>query len=250
MLGEIVRLVRLNSATKEYLKPEYADFFPAAHRIMWKKKLEHGDIGLGNLMYRRQGEEVLGVLIDWDLATMRGEEEDEVFGGGTQRTGTTPFIALELVTSKPPRRKYRHDAESMGWTLRFGCLDLNHPDNTPLIKLWLDPKLTANTRNGSLFLEAGKYKIRPGFEELFQISGAFLSKLLSSPAGLSSDSHFPPTGSRSHSGSASDLLELSVKSIWSAPQQDKQTGPDEEEAWDIFWQTLVSILDKKVGSLV
>lgn len=217
-----------------YYRGAPPNFVPIAHRVMWKEHLEHGDLSLDNLMYRRKNGKILGVLIDWDLATMRGAE-DEVFGGGTRRTGTAPFVSLDLITSKPSRRKYRHDAESLGWTLRFGCIDLNHRDNIPLIKGWLDPKSTKSVREDSLSRgEDEKYKLQKGFQELFKLSGAFLLKL-SPKASTSflSDPHTPAL-----TGNIYDLFGRSVKPGWRAPQLDEPVELNEEKVWELCEQTL------------
>ena len=58
-----------------------------------------------------------GVLNDFDLATVDGESSPS----GSERTGTVPFMALDLINPKNPpgsvRHEYRHDCESFVWTL-------------------------------------------------------------------------------------------------------------------------------------
>ena len=71
-------------------------------------------------MYKAEGNNVFGVLNDFDLATV----VDGVTG--YDRTGTVPFMALELLTKAGLAGKikhiYAHDAESFIWALTWICL--------------------------------------------------------------------------------------------------------------------------------
>jgi Fungal protein kinase len=62
-----------------------------------------------------------GVLNDFDLAHVRGNERPS----GTERTGTMPFMALDLLTEDAwagkVERLYRHDCESFAWVLLWIC---------------------------------------------------------------------------------------------------------------------------------
>jgi hypothetical protein len=65
------------------------------HRKLWMAGVQHRDISLNNLMYYRADDgQVHGVLNDFDLAILRDEGEREV---GTDRTGTWPFMAIDLL---------------------------------------------------------------------------------------------------------------------------------------------------------
>jgi hypothetical protein len=61
-------------------------------------------------MYRRNesNQEILGVLNDYDLASTSTESPQS-----NRRTGTKPFIAIDLLDSPPPPHLYRHDLESL-----------------------------------------------------------------------------------------------------------------------------------------
>ena len=62
-----------------------------------------------------------GVLNDFDLAHVSGEERPS----GTERTGTMPVMALDLLTKDAwtgkVERLYRHDCESFVWVLLWIC---------------------------------------------------------------------------------------------------------------------------------
>ena len=82
--------------------------------------VEHNDISEKNLMYDRFNED-RGILNDYDLAHLSGRPRPS----GTERTGTMPFMALDLLTDDAwdgkVKRVYRHDCESFAWVLLWIC---------------------------------------------------------------------------------------------------------------------------------
>jgi len=80
------------------------------HYILWKAGIQHGDISVSNLMHRNG----TGVLNDFDLARL-----DTPGIRGFDRTGTKPFLALDLLTADAQdgkaERRYRYDLESFLW---------------------------------------------------------------------------------------------------------------------------------------
>jgi serine/threonine protein kinase len=83
--------------------------------------IQHRDISVGNMMFKRIDTEIWGNLIDWDLASLVGHETHN-----HDRTGSMPFMALELLESVAPGKApvhhtYAHDAEAVCWvTLWLG----------------------------------------------------------------------------------------------------------------------------------
>lgn len=63
-----------------------------------------------------------GVLRDFDLSRLRNKNEDSV-AQGTDRTGTVPFMALELLCrgywEGKIERVYGHDLESFAWVIIY-----------------------------------------------------------------------------------------------------------------------------------
>ena len=57
-------------------------------------------------MYYRDGGCVVGVVNDWDRATVLSASAPP----NTDRTGTIPFMALELLSNSKMVHLYRHDA--------------------------------------------------------------------------------------------------------------------------------------------
>ncbi|KAF4583340.1 hypothetical protein EYR38_002090 [Pleurotus pulmonarius] len=97
------------------------------HRWVYEEaQILHRDISVKNLMFRR-GEDgnIQGVLNDFDLATPVRELDK----GPTskQRTGTWPYLAIELLNPstwlQPPRHLYRYDLESFFWVLLTLAVD-------------------------------------------------------------------------------------------------------------------------------
>jgi hypothetical protein len=82
--------------------------------------VEHNDISASNLMYDKLNGN-RGVLNDFDLAHLKGHPRPS----GTERTGTMPFMALDLLTKAAGEGKverlYRHDCESFVWVLLWIC---------------------------------------------------------------------------------------------------------------------------------
>jgi serine/threonine protein kinase len=76
-------------------------------------KILHRDISLNNLMLRKEGDKVYGVLNDLDLAI----SADIKSTSSKQRTGTKPFMAIDLLPPDPLVHVYRHDLESMFYVL-------------------------------------------------------------------------------------------------------------------------------------
>ncbi|KAI0054854.1 hypothetical protein BV25DRAFT_1788258, partial [Artomyces pyxidatus] len=78
--------------------------------VLWKCGIQHRDPSANNLMFRRLPDETLvGVLNDWDLANIEGSAPHT----GLERTGTIPFMALELLRNEywtgNIERRYEHD---------------------------------------------------------------------------------------------------------------------------------------------
>ncbi|KAG2127931.1 uncharacterized protein EDB93DRAFT_1340893 [Suillus bovinus] len=91
------------------------------HRALWKGGVLHRDVSPSNLMgYRLRGQ-FFGVLNDYDLSSFKRNGPS-----GLERTGTVPFMAVNLLTPKAiageVEHVYAHDAESFIWVLTWICL--------------------------------------------------------------------------------------------------------------------------------
>jgi len=64
-------------------------------------------------MFKRIDDKIRGYLIDFDLASLVGCESHNL-----DRTGTIPFMAIELLQSVAPvRHTFVHDAEALCWVI-------------------------------------------------------------------------------------------------------------------------------------
>ena len=96
-----------------------ADANALGHYRLWVKGICHGDISLRNLMcdFPAGTGNPVGILNDFDLATWVGHRTTN-----NDRTGTIPFMALDLLDGGLDRRiprLYRHDLESFCWVLAY-----------------------------------------------------------------------------------------------------------------------------------
>ncbi|KAJ7883488.1 hypothetical protein B0H14DRAFT_2701921 [Mycena olivaceomarginata] len=77
----------------------------------------HRDISRNNLMYREIDGKIYGVLNDFDLSVL---QDKELRPTSKQRTGTEPYMAVDLlVTGPPPPHLYRFDLESLFYVLAY-----------------------------------------------------------------------------------------------------------------------------------
>ncbi|TFK16791.1 hypothetical protein FA15DRAFT_629214 [Coprinopsis marcescibilis] len=94
------------------------------HFLLWKIGVAHGDISFNNLMVKSlaNGNEVI-VLNDYDLAVIMAEGEISPSKKGDEITGTSTFMALDLLFSSDGSvlRHYRHDLESILWCIAWYC---------------------------------------------------------------------------------------------------------------------------------
>ncbi|KAG1893861.1 uncharacterized protein F5891DRAFT_985493 [Suillus fuscotomentosus] len=84
----------------------------SCHLTLWKEGVYHRDVSPGNLMWYWKDGKRIGVLNDYDLSSLA----DDPGPRGNERTGTVPFMALDLLTKDGQQGKvkhlYRHDLES------------------------------------------------------------------------------------------------------------------------------------------
>ncbi|THG98733.1 hypothetical protein EW026_g3510 [Hermanssonia centrifuga] len=92
--------------------------------LRYKAKILHRDISANNVMWEKQGDEVVFKLIDFDYATAVDDEgrPASTTAGSKHRTGTLPFMAYALVKDMADRHKATyepvihmlcHDVESL-----------------------------------------------------------------------------------------------------------------------------------------
>ncbi|KAG2746556.1 hypothetical protein P692DRAFT_201718315, partial [Suillus brevipes Sb2] len=81
----------------------------AGHITLWKEGVYHRDISPPNMMWYWKNGKWIGVLNDYDLSSLA----DDPYPRGNERTGTVPFMALDLLSADAQRGEvkhlYRHD---------------------------------------------------------------------------------------------------------------------------------------------
>ncbi|KAG1805973.1 uncharacterized protein BJ212DRAFT_1437720, partial [Suillus subaureus] len=91
------------------------------HLTLWKEGVYHRDVSPGNLMWYWKDGKRIGVLNDYDLSSLANDQGPR----GNERTGTVPFMALDLLSVKGQRGEvkhlYRHDLESFIWCFAWIC---------------------------------------------------------------------------------------------------------------------------------
>jgi serine/threonine protein kinase len=78
-------------------------------------KILHRDISLNNLMLRKEDGHVYAVLNDLDLAVNADVQRQS----SKHRTGTKPFMAIDLIGGESTVHMYRHDLESLFYVLAW-----------------------------------------------------------------------------------------------------------------------------------
>ena len=162
------------------------------HRWAWDEAgVLHRDVSITNIMFYRTLEGIIGVLCDWDLSDTKeaiGEEkplavdegsyeaiddtinyereeskdvseqpakdDDSKKGKARYRTGTGPFMALDLLAPGPaPVHLYRHDLESFFWVLVY-FVATHDPEQHTLgrINQWVDSNLQIVRHHKTQFL--------------------------------------------------------------------------------------------------
>ena len=103
------------SCSPSLLSHAYADL---VHRWLYEEVgILHRDPSMSNIMYRRVGKKVYGVLTDFDLSSWRADLTSDYTKTSQQRTGTPPFMAYGLLRGSDPLHLYRHDVESLFYVM-------------------------------------------------------------------------------------------------------------------------------------
>ncbi|KAF5364524.1 hypothetical protein D9757_011323 [Collybiopsis confluens] len=96
-------------------------------------RILHRDLSMGNILFRRVGGKVYGVLNDFDLSSflpLRDEPSSQ------WRTGTKPYMAYDLLTNWREGPLYRHDLESLFYIMLILCCHYESPDKALPFKDW------------------------------------------------------------------------------------------------------------------
>lgn len=88
------------------------------HKLLWRVGIAHGDVSFFNIMLSIDRKRA--ILIDFDLAAVMKPGATSPSQSGFERTGTMPFMAIDVLTSwdgPGPLRVYPHDLEAIIWCI-------------------------------------------------------------------------------------------------------------------------------------
>ncbi|KAJ3543042.1 hypothetical protein NMY22_g3277 [Coprinellus aureogranulatus] len=160
------------------------------HYLAYKiGKTLHRDVSEHNLMVAVSADgSTVGILNDWDMSKRVGEEDDGITAA-KHRTGTPPFMAMDLLAGKKSPHYLRHDLEAFFWILVWAVVHYNLTDGTrddevhPLLKKMVDTPeenglwKSASMTLSSTFVDDLTAAAKPEFEELCESDG-WVHKLL------------------------------------------------------------------------
>ena len=122
-----------------------------------KDGIKHRDISISNLMCRRlEDGSVQGVLNDWDVASTSHTESDSEHTN--MRTGTMPFMSIDLHEDPPPVHMERFEYESLFYVLYWICLSYSDGKLLPVEKMHVASKFWPRWNSDNL-REARSYKV-------------------------------------------------------------------------------------------
>ena len=113
----------------------------------------HRDLSINNLMCNKKPTGHIGILSDWDLASLIDELNAVIPSNAKHRTGTIPFMSISLLNGNPPH-KYCHDLESFFYILIWAAVHFDFRK-----KQCLSPAPTFKKWNNSDLLEAAQPKV-------------------------------------------------------------------------------------------
>ncbi|KAF7334854.1 Other 1 protein kinase [Mycena sanguinolenta] len=186
VLEELFPITALTSA--EDLGQAFYGIFLCYRWLYETVGIMHRDVSLNNLMFRKIGEKVYGVLNDFDLAVYW---EDLSQSTSKQRTGTKPYMARDLlVLDDPPAHVYRFDLESLFYVMVFAVYhyhDKKEIDNPPY-KFWEDLGTEALLKEKKAFFATELLEptenfgsLKPLIKGIYDLFGVFFAKRLWAP---------------------------------------------------------------------
>ncbi|KAG2067170.1 hypothetical protein BDR04DRAFT_1105526 [Suillus decipiens] len=168
------------------------------HHTLWKHNVQHRDISPSNIMVYWLNGQWIGVLNDYDLSSIECDGPS-----GKERTGTVPFMAIDLLTKNAIPGKvthlYRHDAESLVWVLIWVCLRYQGGklmSNGRLLDDWLKVDAKGCKKKKSDFIwkfrhgEADLKNPSPSHQSNWKIAVACLHTMIHAPRAKIGENEF------------------------------------------------------------
>ncbi|KAJ3512393.1 hypothetical protein NMY22_g15342 [Coprinellus aureogranulatus] len=121
-------------------------------------KVLHRDLSENNLMLVVVDEKIHGVVNDWDMAKFEGLNDTTL--AAHHRTGTPPFMAIDLLYDMPWGHLYRYDLESLFYILVWAAIHYNLKKGMKTrkvqaaVKGWISNDMDQNADAKTLFFSA------------------------------------------------------------------------------------------------
>ncbi|CAL1697093.1 unnamed protein product [Somion occarium] len=117
----------LTPKNMDYLFNQLLD---ALHDLRYKAKMIHRDVSLSNLMCEMRGpaRDIFWLILnDIDLGSVVGDNGEPTGRTGRHRTGTLPFMAVDLLQNAEATHYLRHDFESVFYVALWCAAKLPKP---------------------------------------------------------------------------------------------------------------------------
>ncbi|CAA7264596.1 unnamed protein product [Cyclocybe aegerita] len=203
------------------------------HRFLHECGFEHSDPSLWNMMYdvRRR----CGVLTDFDLALPPGSSTP----AGFERTGTVPFMSLELLTPAywdgKILRRYRHVLEALIWVLVFVLMTYNDKklgEDRMGTGAWTTSNYLQCAKEKDHFLLSGEFIVQNSFGgPEAELASELIGWLGSERLRLATATR-PGRAYRQHA--QLEAIQVPLSSKQKQVQEDK-------EVWDKFTEVILSV---------
>ncbi|KIL63961.1 hypothetical protein M378DRAFT_198649 [Amanita muscaria Koide BX008] len=158
-------------------KDIFVDCVECHYASFHQGRILHRDLSVDNLMCddgpKRNGklQRQIGIVSDWDLASLIDDKGAIILSHTKHRTGTIPFMSKELLDQDLPAHKYWNDLESFLYILFWAAVHFDLEKHTvlpthELLKSWNHDDLSICSGQKKLFFahwkESGYYDlVRP-----------------------------------------------------------------------------------------
>jgi serine/threonine protein kinase len=211
----------------------------AGHFDLWQEGVYHRDVSSPNLMWRKdKNGNLLGVLNDYDLSSLRITQGPQ----GNERTGTVPFMALELLTREGQRGEvghlYRHDLESFMWVLAWVCLRYKDGklriSDRPLDEWATQDALKVGKEKSFFLLNFGTFKPRGIDRRIWSLVVACLRELVEQASRRAIVTGYMSELTEETADSGEDSMEESTESDEESTESDEIPAEEVEVANDVL----------------
>ncbi|KZO90195.1 hypothetical protein CALVIDRAFT_531621 [Calocera viscosa TUFC12733] len=146
------------------------------------KHILHRDLSARNVAYRREGQEVTGILLDWDLAAQLDDKGHPLGPKAQHRTGTPAYMSIRLLRNKDEVHTEIDDQESLFYVF-LSCIIAKHMEGAKLFKTWRwgECQTIADAKLGFLNMMRRRRQwhdeVEPKFKDLIPLAAVWGRKI-------------------------------------------------------------------------